>query len=92
MFSLSWGEFQFVQSAKWVKHNLHYYSQLKTHITKHKYSKLFLQSNFAIKSSIFQHFLQTFDLREERFTTTKLYILYCELKFEVTSLQALVSE
>lgn len=82
VFSFSWSEFQFVHSAKWVKHNLQYSSQLKSHITKHIYSKLFLKTNFEIQPRLFQNLFLNSIQDIERFSLTKLYILYCELKFE----------
>ncbi|OGU60287.1 MAG: hypothetical protein A2X64_03575 [Ignavibacteria bacterium GWF2_33_9] len=88
-FSLSWSDFQFVHLAKLVKHNLHYSSQLKTHITKHINSKFSLQSYLEINSEIFQNlFLKTVQ-EIGRFIPTKLYILYCELKFEAILLQSI---
>ncbi|OGU60418.1 MAG: hypothetical protein A2X64_05880 [Ignavibacteria bacterium GWF2_33_9] len=86
VFSLSWSDFQFVHSAKWVKHGLHFTAKLKTHITKQINSKYLLQSCFINNSEIIQSlFLKTVqDIG--RLIPTKLYILYCELKFEVTTL------
>lgn len=80
-FSLSWSDFQFVHSAKWVKHNLHYSSQLKTNIAKHINSNFSLQSNFEINSSLFQNLFLNSVWNLERLTNSKSYIQNCEFKF-----------